>query len=344
MNQNINMESEAHVYVDVNLPQIGRSPSSNEDSKLAIYESTNTSAILANSEDYHLIIERWSIPGFLLPSFIFPDPTEDQLSVQLRYNGEIVEEDVIFTSLSPLSPSSEEYYYVYEYQHLIDMINTALQTAHTNLTTKPVGSLPPFITYDETGRFRVYGEQAYYDTNLATPIEVLVSAEIWRVMPFIEYDTNTNTNNDYWQVLIKDNKNNRETIDSVDYYYSRQQADGSSYINPVQKIIFTTNSIPIRSTYTNINDSNTVTSNSNSFPILSDFIIDDLQGLDHRKQLVYEARDYNRRIDLLGKQPLYTISITAYWLDYRNRLKVIRIPNNDFANIKLLFMKKTTLH
>ncbi len=159
MNQNI--ESEAHVYVDINLPQIGRSPASNEGSKLAIYESTNTSAILANSEDYHLIIERWSIPGFLLPSYIFPNPTEDQLSVQLRYNGEIVEEDVIFTSLSSLSPSSEEYYYVYDFQHLIDMINTALKTAHTNLTTKPVGSLPPFLTYDETGRFRVYGEQTY---------------------------------------------------------------------------------------------------------------------------------------------------------------------------------------
>ena len=73
MNQNI--ESEAHVYVDINLPQIGRSPASNEGSKLAIYESTNPSAILANSEDSHLIIERWSIPGFLLPSSIFPNPT-----------------------------------------------------------------------------------------------------------------------------------------------------------------------------------------------------------------------------------------------------------------------------
>jgi hypothetical protein len=342
MNKN---STDSHVYVDINLPQIGISRPANEDSSLAIYESTNSSPIIENPDDWHLIIERWSIPGYLLPAYIWPAPgSGEDVRVQLRYGAEIVTVSGIFTSLGELTPAQEEYYYVYEYQHLLDMINTALASAHAALATKPVGSLPPFFTYDESGRFRLYGEKAYYDTNLATPIEVLVSPEIWRVMPFLEYNTNTQTNNEFWQILIKDNKNNRDNIDSVDYYYSRQEADGSAYMNPVQKIIFTTNSIPIRSTYTSINNSNTINSNSNTFPILSDFVIDDLQGLDHRKNLVYDARDYNRKIDLLGNTPIYNISISIYWLDYKNRLRLVRVANNDFANIKLLFMQKTQWH
>ena len=341
----MNKNSDAHVYVDINLPQIGNERPANEGSSLAIYESSNSSPIIENPDDWHLIIERWALPGFLLPAYIWPAPgSGEDVRVQLRYGAEIVTVTAIFTSLGELSPSDEEYYYVYEYQHFLDMVNTALASAHAALATKPVGSLEPFFTYDQTGRFRLYGEQDYYDTNQATPIEVLVSPEIWRVMPFMEYNTNTATNNEFWQILIKDNKNNRDEIDMVEYYYTRQEADGSAYMNPVQKIIFTTNSIPIRSTYTAINNANTLNSNSNTFPILSDYVIDDLQGLDHRKQLVFEARDYNRKIDLLGNTSIYNISISIYWLDYRNRLRLVRVPNNDFANIKLLFMQKTQWH
>ena len=121
----------------------------------------------------------------------------------------------------------------------------------------------------------------------------------------------------------------------------KQQAVGTSYWNPAKGLVFTSNAIPVKNTYTQINNQFQDESNATSLGILIDFKLNIDNSLDQRKQLLYVPQQNYRRLDLYGTTPLRTIDIQIYWADLFGNLYPLRIPRAQEANIKLLFIRKS---
>jgi len=338
------IETDDHVYIDIDIP-FDPSSETTDLSSNAFYRTTKTEPILKNPSMYHLVVDRFTLPGFDLPSYIF-DPN-DPGTVKLEYNGEIQEVELIWNPISTISPSLDEYYFAYDYQNWLDMLNTALTTAFNALTTKPAGALiPPYVVWDtDAQKFIVYAEKAYFDDALALPILISVDSAIGkylRFLPYISFDKAVAPAKDFFQLVIKDYKNNTETINSVDYLFLKQQSVGiGSAWNPVKSIIFTSSTIPVKNTFTQLNESASETSNANSLGILIDFKLDISNNpLGNRKTLLYVPQQNYRRLDLYGQTPLKQIDVKVFWADNKGKLYPVRINAAESANIKLLFIRK----
>ncbi len=338
-------ETDDHIYIDID---INYDPSNitTEASTPSNYKSTKTESIIRNPSEYHLTVDRFVIPGYLLPSMIF-NPIHPG-TVVLEWSGAPGVHstvDLVYTPHNTLQPWQEGYYYLYDFQHWADMVNTALATAHAGLAGAPGPSLPPYIVWDtDAQKFIFYGQKAYYDMSGAH-IKVFFNTPIYKLLPFMPYaDDYANLPapgvHGYYQLLFKDYKNNTESISAVDYLAIKQQANGASYWQPVKGLIFISNTIPVKNTYTSLNSNNPQNSNSNSLGILIDFKIDASSALDQRKTLIYVPGQNIRKLDLYGQTPLKTLDIGVYWTDLDGELHPLRIPSFESVNIKLLFIKK----
>lgn len=331
-------EMDDHTYIDI---QIKYNPDKDigQNSSYAIYNSTKTEPIINNPSEYHLVIDRFNISGFLLPTYIYL-PSEPG-TVSLSYLGNIYNANLIFDSRTTITETNDpSYYHIYEYQHYVDMINEAFKQAFSQIPIPPIGSSAPYMTWDtDSQKFTLHAEKAFYDETLAQPIGVYFNDTLYRVFPFFPYFEQTAI---FWQFVIRDYRNNTEVIGGNDYLFLKQEAVGISYFNPVKGLVFTSQNIPVKNTYTQINNNVQFQNDSNasSMGILIDFKIDIINSLDQRKQLLYVPQQNYRRLDLYGTLPLRSIDIQIYWTDLFGNINPLRIPKSQDANIKLLFIRK----
>lgn len=332
-----------HVWLDVDI-SYDENQLFLQNSTLAKYRSTKTESIVNNPSLYHLIIDRFEIPGYFIPSYIHLPNNPG--TITLSYNGFSVNQDLIYNVRSTdLTPSDAGYYYIYDFQEWIDMLNTAFESAFTNLgalVALPAGSEAPYLVWDsETQRFKFYAQEDNYDYTDATPIQVFLNQRIYLQLPFFPYIRSSMNS---WQLLFSNYKNNIVSIGGDPWIELIQQANGASYWNTVKSIVFTSNTIPVKNTYTTVNNSlqNNQNSSASSLAILTDFILDANNPLDQRTHLNYNGMNDYRRLDLYGTSPLRQIDVNVYWVDYQNNLNPIRIPVNERVNIKMLFVKKTS--
>lgn len=331
-------ESDDHVYIDINM-RYNADRDIGQKSSLAVYNSTKTEPIIDNPSEYHLVIDRFYLSGFLIPTYIFL-PTEPG-EVSFRYGGGTYTAQLVFDPRTNTIPINDPtYYWIYDYQHYLDMLNEALFQAFASIPVPPAGAVAPYMVWDsDAQKFIFYAQKAYYDEALAAPIEVYFNDTIFKIFPFFPYFEESDS---FWRLVIRDYKNNTETIGGADYLFLKQQASGVSYWNPAKGLVFTSQSIPVKNTYTQINNKAEFQNDSNatSLGILIDFKLDNINSLDQRKQLLYVPQQNYRRLDLYGTSPLRSIDIQVYWVDLFGNLNPLRIPKGQEANIKLLFIRK----
>lgn len=128
---------------------------------LAQFEEMRTVPILDTPSDYYLSIVRFSIDGGSIPIMVMPvipnpgnplDVNYTPFNVTLQYGGINYTTQLLFipenSSSNPQPPTinsqdlSSSYYYVYSYQTLVNMINTALQTSFNALVSANPGLTP----------------------------------------------------------------------------------------------------------------------------------------------------------------------------------------------------------
>jgi hypothetical protein len=345
---------DSHIYLDINVrgSELGNTT---DYGRQAVYSATKTQPLIANPEKYHLSVDRFSISGRYLPIYIF-DPVAPP-AVWLEYDGFSVKTDFVFVfrATNPPNPAVvpfNQYYYVYDIEHFCTMMNTAFATAFTALgalVALPVGSVAPFIVWNESQQLAsLYAQDAHYDIADPTPIKIFWNTtvnETIMFMPFI-YDSS-----DKWQVRMTYYYNNRETRSAPasptgDFLFCKQQAVGAKGFNCIRSIIFTSTSIPVASTYTNVNTQSAngnlkTNDDTNSMAILIDYKIDPTFPMSQRTDLLYVAGDNTRKLDLIGNTPLRNININVYWVDTHGNIYPLVVGRNEELNVKLLFTKKT---
>jgi hypothetical protein len=362
-----------NVYIDIKI-------SNNTDARAikAKYDQTRTTQILDNPSNYYLSLVRWKIPGFELPLLIFPvepnplnpdDLNYSQYSVTLETSTDIYQFHLFYmsyndpnvlvpppTNSSPYQ-SNSQYYFIYDYQHMLNIVNYGLLMAFENVTGKPVGAEFPYLIYNpETKLFSLIAQFTNYMVDLApspappaqpttqptfdADIKVYMNFKLYSLfngLPSRTVAENSaeSTQGRDVQILIHPYGNNYfpDPFVSSDYLRIEQNFSSISYWNPVKQLIFITELIPINSEYTAVS--------GDSFrKILTDFEPSSDSNTDIRTTFQYFPQGVYRLIDLIGTKPLYNIDLQVKWIDINGHEYFVTIAPFQELTAKLLFVKR----
>lgn len=372
------------------------SPSAHSPSlvKTSITSSTN---IVSMASEWYLSVTRFDIPGSLLPIFVFPvttnpeDPTDvnySPLTVTLAYDlstAPVVQQHLEFfplnTAEAPNPPgypsiahSNAPYYYVYEINHMLQIVNNALSDAFDTLTAGGAPSNPgsgapdpqaPYFIYDSNSQLiSLVVQRIYYDLTLDHPIKIYLNSQL------IQYFQAISTTNlafddpdgmDY-QINVWSTGANYYTpqgylaptmaTDTPTYpywYQITQEWCAFSYWCDFTSLMLTVTNLPVRMEYIPNNAINNpaisanFSANSNQSPILTDFVPDVQKPGDLQNKFIYNPTGPYRLIDLLGQQAVKNFDIQVWWVDRFNNLNPLYISAGQVCTIKMSFFKRNSL-
>jgi len=390
------MSKPFHVYLDLDV--FNNSTDFTAKPPQLSFEETRTQPFLdGTAEDYFVAIARFSIQtGETLPVFIpaidttQSDPNLTVYKITLMYRGISASVTVIYTpqpSHDRVSPPngangqdfSGNYYYIYNYQDWITMVNTAFLQAHVLLKSNVSSQyptdgfvsaqLPPFLQIDLTTLTCVLNADAtYYDTSATTnSVSIYFNTRLHQLLAgfpstFLGYSTDTYTfpgatvpdvigdrnfqirtkNNNYANTLAVNNNGTTQK-----YIQAFQEINSVGLWNPVAAIVFTSTTLPIHPTLTsppkiyNNNSTGLVgAGTTNLTNILSDFEIAISNTNQYRPEISYAPPGEYRLIDMYSNSNLSKIDLNVYWKDRYGNLKPLRLQPGCSASVKLLFRHK----
>lgn len=303
-------------------------------------QNQRTQAFLDKAEDYVMTIARFDIGSENIPIFFFKD---NNYSVTLRHPNTSTESPQEFVVYIPYGTieANDPNQPVFHYNHMLQLINTALANAFTNLGALPAGSptAPPQMIYEESsGLFSLWLPLEYDDSNLNT-VEIYFNEPLYSF-----FDTFNDEFNGYGQpngkdvrIRVNSTPNNllpllspTPTIIKVSQEYS---ALGLWY--DIVSMVILTNTLPTNGESIIINN----TSTNVSLPILTDYIVYVQNPIDALDRWIYNADNY-RWIDVNYKGSLSKIDFQIYWVSKDQTLHQLYIEPNRHISIKVLFRKK----
>lgn len=346
----------------------------------AKFQQNLDDVFLKTPSEYYLSVVRFSIPCQNIPIWypeikLYPNTNinDTVYSVSLEYNGFTSGETFVqfvsenpnayvrsITVNNPEAETSSIYYWIYNYQAVVDMINTALATAFTALGVAsgglPVGSVAPYFEFDPvTQLMSLVAQRLFYDVGIALPITVFMNYKLYTYFDsMLSNYLGTNSYNVYlpngkdFQIIVKDLKNNWYNPSFVvaasppNYYKMSQNYPTLLNWGVFQSLQITTNLIPVKSEVAPTLDSND-SSNTTEQSFLKDFEPVLNNGGDTRNGVLQYVLDGPYQlINLVGNTPLKKLDIQLYWVDRLGRKYLLLCPYNQVVSIKTVFIKKSS--
>lgn len=312
--------------------------------------------IVINPKDYYLSVVRFNVPVSLIPIFIYPTlpsppnpintPDNTQYSVTLLDSlGAYHKVNLIYTYLDVVSGPPN----VYTVQHFLDMINTALATAHTAMGgLKP--ATPPYITFNqETKLFALIGENGW---NISTNLGIFMNSKLFLFFDYLESRFNGYNllNGTDFQIMFKNNGNNSLSASQITppngsiavnpgYILKQEQASLDKW-SQVRSIIFVSNTISVKPEYITASPDLLQNTGDNFRSILTDFEPPLITGEVFRGYLQYYPQGPYRLIDMTTDTNLKNIDFQLFWQDNKQRINKIYINHAESITVKLMFVKK----
>lgn len=250
---------------------------------------------------------------------------------------------------------NNEYYYVYTFQHFIDLVNFAFQTAFTNMKTAqsalPQTESPYFVYNAETGLISLIVENSYDGGP-----QIFMNDLLFNYFEAIDnvFNGYNQTNGKDYQIVI-DNKRNYNayrdpTLKPNDpdpqYLEIKQEYDVRYKWSNIRSVIFYSDSIKTkRESIPSYSDPNlNIQSNLGYQPnyqnILSYHDIIYQSGkVSQREILQYNPFVY-KWMSLISDEPLNRLQLRISFLLQNGIIIPFKIRSGDSSNIKLLFRKK----
>lgn len=351
-----------HIYYNIVIPYADNAAFNPTQ---ATFMENRTISILEKPDEWYLSIVRFYIPSQSIPLTVLPiddypnvNPNDTTLHVILSYNGINSDEtSVIYTTQNQftLPPPAATltnpsypivpYYYIYNYQHVIDMVNTAIAAALTNLKTQGgtgaiAAATAPFFVYDaNTQLISLFADQTFYDVNTAANlIKIYINfpfSSFFNAFP--TYLTNLNLftlGNFTFQYLVANNGNN--TVAGIIHFQQEYVTVG--LWNIFKSIVFISGTAPIS---TELIPSTDGSGNVIGRKILTDFdpLINDRAGQSNGIMQYYPQGPY-RLVNLVSSSPLVKFDVSIYWQDKNQNLYPLYILYNNVVTIKVLFVNK----
>jgi hypothetical protein len=267
---------------------------------------------------------------------------------------------------TPPTPPSENpnglqadvgYYYAYNFQYFINLLNESLIRCFNKLQASVVPSLdtvdPPFLVWNKDQTATLLAREDFYDSDKFPQVKIYFNRSLYSILsslPSIKVSSLASQSEfKYYQILVKSYYGAR--ISNIVQFgihpliYVDQEYSTVDQFTPVSSILFLTNTIPIISTFQSTpviyidGQPNQLTTTYNKFSnVLSDISSGDLA---YKPSLLYVPSAEYRLIDLLNnKQPLNTIDIEVHWVDKQGVHRPIFLAPNSSVSLKMLFRKK----
>jgi hypothetical protein len=378
------------------------------DPLISFSESRDT-AIINDASQYYFSIIRFSLQGAGKDTPIFipvvqtgqSDPNKTVYSTTLKttvnydiggtvktFTGERqlfvqYSPESVFASLPPAPLERQflgsKYYYVYTYQHWVDLVNqnlvstlALLQSDFATWYVENGGTAPaptlttkaPYIIFNSTtGLFSIYADKYGFGGDDRTSKGSTTDDEDFELY----FNSNmfgmySNFNNEYYG---QDNDNGKDnfiifqdklgtnsyTYDGTEYWINIQDYESTSTLwCPIESIVFTTSLIPIipelQGQPVNFGESNIVrpfTSSSAFQPIITDIVLPLGDAHGYRGNVVYNPTAEYRLASLTSsRQEVRQIDVNVYWRNrLDNELYPITMFNLSSVSIKMMFRKKT---
>lgn len=381
-----NVSSPEKLYYDIQITNLENNTSN---PPVLSFIETRNNPFIYDTDQYYMSIIRFTLDTPNLPVFIptiQPAPNTDIdltiYSVSLEWSNPVAPFQT-FTQQTyirfapqnlsaPIPPNPTQtgtglqynigqYYFVYNYQYFIYLINTAFTTCYNALNAQVVGAglvLPsthaPVMSFNTDNNCAIINcDLAGYSTSSSnyikiffnTPLTVLFSSFPCRIFgtqePFgknAQVITNTFQDSN----VIRYPPYN-PTYDAIQVF---QEFSTTPLWCPITSIVFTSNTIPIVSNQVSTpvvyNNGIPYGGNGNNSLIsqtITDFVANESF---YKPTLVYEPSAQFRFLELLSNRPLNTFDLNVYWKDRAGTLIPFYLASGSTATIKVLFTKKNS--
>lgn len=321
---NLNDDGDA-VYYNVNIVNLNE-PSGKE----AKFSENRVIPIINNPSDYQMACVRFQLPSINIPILFFND---FNFSLKLKFGGSVVVVPLIYVA----NGTSNAYFPklpIYDYQEIVNNLNTAFVTAKSLLNVAEPLVIPydaPFVTYNaESSLFDLNCETAGYNNSLSPKIEIIFSSQLFVLFCNLQ-DFYIDQN--WTQIIVQDSFNNNYTYNAKPYLFMRQSQPSLELWPQLNRILILSPSIPSRQELQPTQDDITKR-------ILFDV---NISGQPDKGLITYFLQSSPRFCDLLSNYPLTQFAVEFVWADAKGNFYPIYINLNDSVTAKFLFQKKINL-
>lgn len=322
---------------------------------------TRTQPLINNASNYYLSVIRFTIPLQYVPLFIVdivPNQANPNLTpyfMGITIGATNYSEQLIYIPTSgdlPVPVQNQQYqvitpyYYVYAYDILLQMANTALAAAYI-AAGSPGGEGAPFFIMNYATRllslvtsvqFINAGGSIFFNYQLIKYFDGFNLYRIGNLINSFSFITTYTINNYY---PTPGTATGPPQLLQFSENYSNLE-----YWSSFQKLIITSNLLPVRNEYIPSFDQLTIDTvgfqngvNAQQ-PIISDFVPNIEYANDSRTIAYYNPTSQYRLVDLLRDTPIYAFDIAIYWIDRNNNVYPLKIGFGQEATLKIGFFKK----
>lgn len=287
-----------------------------------IFSNNFTTNFLDSSGNYSMAIVRFNIPNSG-PYFEFKN---DSYKVTLEHNNVQYQSTVQYINKN--NDSSQN---VYSVRYFLEMINNALEASFTALDIAFPGTVTeaPFLVFNSsTGLMSLYIGQDY-ESN----VKLYFNNALYQY--FINsFDViyNKQLLDREYEFEIRDYKNNIP-VSPANYYEFVQETSSIYNWYDIQRVIFSTGTLPVRSEYFMTQSSDGISIQKN---IVTDF--SPLLSLD-KSNFIYEPSIY-RMINLRGHSYLNSFDLYVSYSDKDGNTSPYYLEPGELATVKVGFFKK----
>lgn len=344
-----------------------------DDNINAVFEQNFVSPIFEDATKYKFTCARFSINTQNIPISIMEvaDPlvsaTTLPYSVTLNHNGNVVTAPLewVTQSTKPTPSTSDrqnlnnDFYYLWNLQHFVDIVNTALATAFAGLAAPPGGSAAPFFEIvDGTNKLRLVAQIAFYDTNntaASNLIKVFINRKLLTLLEHfkgIKNDTNTTL---AFQFLINNEGSNNDegTITrptaapsgTETYYFMDQYKPSFALFETFSRIIIISEDPFFRSEFypPSIQPFGVAREPENRFSaqagisIMTDYVIPQDSLLESTSDTVVYVPESYRYADIIKKE-IPRLSFRILWVDQYNNTYNLSLAPGTICTFKFAFV------
>ena len=374
------------LYYDVVITNIN---SKNAPPPILYFNETRNSPFVQCPEDYYMSIIRFTLDTPSLPIFtceIQDNQGDVNLSIYsctLSWTNPVApfqtftfqkflefEPQALSAAVPPppnqnankLQNNSTGYYYIYNYQYVVFLVNKCINQAFIGLNALVVGAglvlpsaFPPIMTFDTTTNIGILNSDVLgYNTTVANHIKIYFNSALYQLFssfPIYIVGENVNGENLQIQTYSFGGANISPFPTAIAPLFNAiqtyQEYSTIALWTPVLSIVFCSNTLPIVPNQISapqilINGDRIVSdgNNSNIANIITDLVSDN--GI-YKPNIVYNPQAQYRLIELQGNRPLTNLDIVVYWKDRTGQLQPFKLSSGSSATIKILFTAKNIL-